>query len=316
MSKRKPYKTPFKDLLPPLSTEEREALKADIKERGQLDPIYVDEDNNVLDGHNRLDLAGTDAWVETIEGLGSIEEKQAFVLSRNFKRRNLSPDQKAEVRRSMQAVGKAMREQDAKQWTQKRLAVLFGVSHQVVSVWEKASKPKVSSNSKSRTATKPKPDSRVKVSPDAKPKIVAAVASGKSQAQVAADVGVSQKTISNIVKAEEKKVETAKAEVAALKVAKQKGWKVVSVQDVVQCDALITDPPYGILSESWEPDRLEEFTREWAGRWNECGSDFAAIFFSQRYLWDGRKWFDESLSDYSFQQLLVWHYANNKKPQS
>ncbi|NQU22100.1 MAG: hypothetical protein HQ567_12510 [Candidatus Nealsonbacteria bacterium] len=37
-----------------------------------------------------------------------------------------------------------------------------------------------------------------------------------------------------------------------------------------------------------------------------------AIFWSQRWLWDGREWFDDALADYRFQQLLVWHYANTR----
>jgi hypothetical protein len=95
-------------------------------------------------------------------------------------------------------------------------------------------------------------------------------------------------------------------------------WELTAEQDVIQCNALITDPPYGILKESWEPDSksIETITREWASRWSDCGADFLLMFFSQRYLWEGRRWFDESLPDYAFQQLLVWHYANNKSPQS
>ncbi len=33
-------------------------------------------------------------------------------------------------------------------------------------------------------------------------------------------------------------------------------------------------------------------------------------------MWEGKKWFDESLYGYKFQQLLIWHYPNNKSPQS
>ena len=91
---------------------------------------------------------------------------------------------------------------------------------------------------------------------------------------------------------------------------------VTQQQDVVQCHALITDPPYGILDQPWEPAELETFTRRWAKRWSKCGADFAAVFWSQRYLWDGRRWFDEALEGYQFQQLLVWVCPNNKSPQS
>ena len=93
-------------------------------------------------------------------------------------------------------------------------------------------------------------------------------------------------------------------------------WKMTDDQSVVACHALITDPPYGILDEPWEPQELESFTTEWLARWRECGADMLAIFWSQEHLWKGREWFDDSLSGYSFQQLLVWHYANNKSPQS
>jgi len=93
-------------------------------------------------------------------------------------------------------------------------------------------------------------------------------------------------------------------------------WVLTAAQDVVPCAALITDPPYGILDEPWEPERLESFTREWCARWASCGADTMLIFWSQRHLWAGRAWFDEALAGYEFQQLLVWHYPNNKSPQS
>jgi len=93
-------------------------------------------------------------------------------------------------------------------------------------------------------------------------------------------------------------------------------WTVTTSQSVVQCNALITDPPYGILKEEWEPNDLESMTRDWLTRWNKCGAELILSFFSQRFLWGAKTWFDECLTNYTFQQLMVWHYANNKKPQS
>jgi len=110
--------------------------------------------------------------------------------------------------------------------------------------------------------------------------------------------------------------EEAKVREAAAAAPESEQWTLTADQAIVPCAALITDPPYGILDEPWEPRRLEEFTREWARRWDPCGADFIAVFWSQRHLWNGRTWFDESFSGYHFQQLLVWHYANNKSPQS
>jgi len=50
--------------------------------------------------------------------------------------------------------------------------------------------------------------------------------------------------------------------------AKTDAWTITGSQKVVRCHALITDPPYGILDEDWEPSKIRNFTVEWATRWN------------------------------------------------
>ena len=46
-------------LLPPLTYDEYQALKADIATRGVQVPIERDEAGNVLDGHHRLRAVGS-----------------------------------------------------------------------------------------------------------------------------------------------------------------------------------------------------------------------------------------------------------------
>ena len=51
-------KTPYAELLPPLSTEEFEALAADIRERGVQQAIDVDEHGKITGKKKTLALAG------------------------------------------------------------------------------------------------------------------------------------------------------------------------------------------------------------------------------------------------------------------
>lgn len=199
-------KQPYRDLLPPLSTEEFEALKADIKANGVLAPILVDEDGNILDGHHRYKI-DKDAPRKVIRGL-SEDEKQAMVIRSNLTRRNLSPEQKREVAKQQREIAKRLRELDAKKWTQKRLAELLGIGQQTVSDW-------FSNNTESGISSKP--DARVKLSEDAKRVVAERIEAGETQAQVAADFGVSQKTASNVLKEAERKkdIERQRQEIAA-----------------------------------------------------------------------------------------------------
>ncbi len=85
----KPKTTAKYELLPPLTTDEFAALKADIKANGLREPIIVDDDGEILDGHHRHKI-DKNAPRRTLGGM-SEAERQAFVFSANFNRRNLSP---------------------------------------------------------------------------------------------------------------------------------------------------------------------------------------------------------------------------------
>ena len=44
-------------VMPELSTDEYAELKADIAKNGVVVPVLVDEDGNIIDGHNRVQLS-------------------------------------------------------------------------------------------------------------------------------------------------------------------------------------------------------------------------------------------------------------------
>jgi site-specific DNA-methyltransferase (adenine-specific) len=266
------YKTPYRDLLPPLSTEELAALRADVKaSNGVRDSACVDEEGNVLDGHHRLEI-DPNCPVRVIEGL-SPAEKEAFVFRANFVRRNLSPSQKNEARRKMKATAKRLREENPKKWTQKRVAEVLGVARNTVSTWfpEKPSTTNVSADnvSKPTVPSPPKPDARVKINPAAKPAIAAEVKAGKSQAQVAADLGVSQQAVSRIVAEETKKAAVKQQQQDAVRrlagniVGIHHGdfRKLASVVPDISVDMIFTDPPYDEESISLYGDLAQFATR-------------------------------------------------------
>ncbi len=279
-------------LLEKLRDEEYAALEADIAKRGVMVAVEVDENGDTLDGHHRIEIADRlgKPYKKIVRRFKTEAEKREHVIKVNLARRHMEPHEwgglfkqllkERGVKRGQASSEQKKREQSE---TVSDVSTELGVDD--------------------RTAR-----NRMKSHDDYE----------KLPAKTKADVRNKKTTIKK-TKAAARRVKTAADESKAASKAKgkkAKPWAVTGNQTVVQCDALITDPPYGILDEPWEPDKLEEFTREWAGRWCECGAGLVAIFWSQAHLWSGRQWFDESLGGYSFQQLLVWHYANNKSPQS
>ena len=87
---------------------------------------------------------------------------------------------------------------------------MLGVGRQTVTDW-------LTPNAGTGIRRKAIPDSRVKLSQDAKKKVAKRVKAGESQAQVAADYGVSQQHVSKV----------AKAIVATLRAASGRWWKFV-----------------------------------------------------------------------------------------
>jgi len=101
---------PTFQLLPPLPEEQYAALKESIRERGLLEPILVDTDGTIIDGHHR-DRAIRELQAEGFAVLGELqhrsisagesdEEKRAHVYQKNLNRRQLTQPQMAAVIRA------------------------------------------------------------------------------------------------------------------------------------------------------------------------------------------------------------------------
>ena len=112
-------------LLPALTEDEYEGLKADIAERGVQVPVILDEHGAVIDGHHRIracqELGITDYPREVRAGL-SDDEKAALALALNVHRRQLSREQRRELVGELRRMG----------WSTRRIAEAVGVDHKTV----------------------------------------------------------------------------------------------------------------------------------------------------------------------------------------
>jgi hypothetical protein len=94
------YTCPYADLLPPHTPEGRSSLEADIRDRcGVVVPVVVDGQNNVLDGHLRLEIAAALDLPCPIMLVPCLTEKDKrdLALDLNLHRRHLSREQIREV---------------------------------------------------------------------------------------------------------------------------------------------------------------------------------------------------------------------------
>ena len=115
-------------VMPPLSADEREALKADIAERGVMVPVEYDDAGNILDGHHRVELCaelGVTQWPRLIRYGMSEPEKRRHARRLNIDRRHLD-----------QATRRKMIEDDLRETPEasdRKIASGLGVHHSTVS---------------------------------------------------------------------------------------------------------------------------------------------------------------------------------------
>ena len=83
-------------VMPPLSSEEYQELHDDIKVNGVLEPIHVDEEGVVIDGHHRSKIAAElniPCPVITHDDLDDVG-KRSLAFTLNLKRRHLNREQR------------------------------------------------------------------------------------------------------------------------------------------------------------------------------------------------------------------------------
>lgn len=121
------YQLPFEDLLPALADDDLKALRDDIRDRGIVVPIIVDEHHNVIDGANRLRIAAElgirNLPVDIRPGL-SHPEKEELAEDLNLHRRHLTREQ---LRDAIARRLKRTPEQSDRQ-----IAAAVGVDHHTV----------------------------------------------------------------------------------------------------------------------------------------------------------------------------------------
>lgn len=105
----------FAKIFPMMPDDQIQELAEDIRENGQENPATIDEEGYLLDGRNRA-VACRIAGVEMVTKLfaGRDEDKLNFVISQNFRRRQLTESQRAmtadKLRDMFAALAKARQE--------------------------------------------------------------------------------------------------------------------------------------------------------------------------------------------------------------
>ncbi|MGE5633606.1 MAG: hypothetical protein ACM3VV_00085 [Deltaproteobacteria bacterium] len=96
----------YSKLVNPLSSLEYQSLKTSIEEKAMHLPIIINQDNFLLDGHNRYQICqelGIEPRFETKIFGDELEEKE-FVIEINLKRRQLNNFQKIELAYELEKV--------------------------------------------------------------------------------------------------------------------------------------------------------------------------------------------------------------------
>lgn len=251
-------KNVYTALLPSLQPADREALRDNIAAYGVRVPIVRDQDGNTIDGHHREAIAaelGVDCPVE-VRTYDSEAAKRADALALNLARRNLTSEQRAEVRKHQIGVYLELRESGL---TQAQAAAMVGATRSAAAYWEAGV-----SSSKTDKANK-RLDRREKLTKNEVSEAVKRAESGEAQQSIADDLGISRSRVSQVVKREQSK-RARQDELRNKALVDGSGQAIIhseSAADLLgrnlDIDLLLTDPPFS--TDVDEP--IDEFVQSW-----------------------------------------------------
>ena len=256
-------KRPYAELLPLLSTEEFEALKADLLANGQREAVVIDHEGNVLDGHNRYEILGAKTRTQVLNGCANMSpaERKAYALRVNLNRRQLSPTQKQALEReTLVPLANELRwgpdwetEKGKPLRTEDQVGKMLGRPQRTIARWT-AEDASTSRAANACTSDRPRTDQKI---PKAEyPKILARAQRGDTQRAIAGDYKTTRQRIAQVVKSETKR-EAAEAKRKArlqkarkLSAGEDLGIKLGDFRRVAETiegdsvDLIFTDPPY------------------------------------------------------------------------
>ena len=183
------------ELLPPLATHRREALRESIEQHGYNGPpVFVMPDGRIIDGHHRWEITGGDCPVEVLD----VDEEtgKALALAPHTARRQLSHEEIREVERARK---EAYKKNIRPYTTQKEAAEAVGVPQTTARNWDDEIE---SEGSDSQEAIISLPDGRMNIPKSEKPTIIDRANAGETHAQIASDYGTTRERIGQIIRQE------------------------------------------------------------------------------------------------------------------
>lgn len=293
----------FRQLIPPLTPDERAQLEANLLADGCRDALVVWAGENILlDGHNRLDICqahGIDLEFVELE-LADRDAAMLWIEENQLGRRNLTLDQLTAVAFSVQVrrTEAAKRERAAKA----RLCGGKATEEQI------ADRLSVTLSDK---RSDQKQDTRAAVAkkygiPERKLRAIQEIS--KHSPDAVADIRDGKKTIKEAIG--EIKLAGAKERYAESRkhgtppnIVRADAIEWLSAQG--QCDLLLTDPPY-----STDVENMSEFVKWLPFALERVKPTGRAYVFVGAYPEELRLYLNEALPD----QVLVWTYRNTLGP--